>query len=53
MPQQNWKVLQKKFLEKAEKGDNHHREREGKNRIFSLKISTHTRKLHTNMGVFW
>ena len=25
MPQQNWKALQRKILEKAEKGDNQHR----------------------------
>ena len=38
MPQQNWKALQKKILEKAEKGDNQHWEKEAKKNNQDLRV---------------
>ena len=45
MPQQNWKALQKKILEKAEKGDNQHRGKKNNQDLETTRRSYATRRL--------
>ena len=45
MPQQNWKALQKKILEKAEKGDNQHRGKKKLQDLETTRRSYATRRL--------
>ena len=45
MPQENWKALQKKILEKAEKGDNQHRGKKNNQDLETTRRSYATRRL--------
>ena len=48
MPQQNWKALQKKILEKAEKGDNQHRGKKNKQDLETTRRSYATHRLKSS-----
>ena len=48
MAKQNWKALQKKNLEKAEKGDNQHRGKKNNQDLETTRRSYATRRLKSN-----